>query len=547
MKLRLYQAEGTAATINGWQEHQTGLVVSPTGTGKTEMFCEMIRLAIADGKRCLVLVDRINLVVQTAKRIKDRLGFWPDREQGDMYAVTRGVNAAKCVVATIQSLRSGKGRKRYERFNPKDFDYVLIDEAHLTITPSTIKTVEHFTRGNPDLRMCGYTATPKRQDGQSLAQLYETVFFQYEIRKAIKDGWLVPVVAKTVHVESVSLKSLPNRTRDWSDREIGEVMENQQAILETVGVLRKETRGRRTIVFCARVAHAELVSAYLNRDTPGCARVIHGGTPEDERKQILNAYENGEVQYLCNCAVLTTGFDSPGIEVVAMCRPTKSWSLFTQCVGRGLRPLPGVVDQHDTPEARCTAIAASDKPHVTVLSFVGRESAMNLVGPTDVLAGDMVPPEVAEKAKELEEEAEGETDTLELLEEAEEEVERLRIERQCAPVRVDVAYETHDTDLFNDREFKIAITKGLDIPPQHHRSYLLKSGYTEGEIGGWSTDRVARAVDWFQDRHQKGLCSLAQARLLRRAGIPREKRLQMTKAEASRVLFGKGGKFSAKK
>jgi len=543
---RPYQIEAGDAVHKGWKNHQTGLVVSPTGTGKTEMFIHEISIAREQGLKTIILVDRINLVSQTAKRINRRLNIWPDLEQADMYAVTKGPNAADVVIATIQSLRSGKDRKRYERFNPMHFDRMLIDEAHLTITPSTIETVRYFLDGNPKMRMCGYTATPKRADGLSLGQLYKECFYRYDIRAAIKDGWLVPIMGMVSVVKSFELKPIKGG-RDWTANEIAEKAEKEGPLLEMVGTLLRHCENKRTLVFCARVSHAELVAANLNNKRPMCARVIHGGTPEPERKQILAAYENDEFQYLCNCAVLTTGFDSPGIQVVAMCRPTKSWSLFTQCVGRGLRPLTGIVDGLDSPEDRVNAITTSSKPYVEVISFVGRNGAMNLIGPQHVLAGDMAPPEVGEIANELDD-GEGElTDTSELLEKAEEEYEeRLRYERENAPVEIKVEYGMQRTDLFNKREFQIATESRVDIPSECQCAYLVAAGFKKEKVELWDGEMARRATRLVQDRHADGLCTVKQALWLNRQGYSKVELRVMSKKKASSIMSRRFGGYSRK-
>ena len=112
---------------------------------------------------------------------------------------------------------------------------------------------------------------------------------------------------------------------------------------------------RRVLVFTASVKAAEMTAEILNRHRSGMAAWVCGQTDREERRRILAKFAEGQVQVVCNCGVLTEGFDDPGVEVVIMGRPTKSRSLYSQMVGRSTRPLPGVVDGPETAEARKAA------------------------------------------------------------------------------------------------------------------------------------------------------------------------------------------------
>lgn len=555
MKLvcRDYQEKANDALDQAWVDYQTALVVSATGTGKTFMFVAMIARAIALGVRCLILVDSTELVNQTREEIETILGVTADIEQAGQKAIINPDYRMPVVIATVQSLRSGSddGKwKRYMSFKPTDFDRVFVDEAHLSITPTIIEIVEYFIKGNPNCRAAGYTATPKRGDGRSLEQLYQTCPFRYDIMDGINDGWLVPVRGQIVRCNSVKLADVkPRSGGDFSEEQIGEIMEAQQALIEQVAGLKKYCEGKRTIVFAARVRHAEIIASMLNDDNPGCARSVSGKTPKRERDHTIAEFKAGKIQYLINCAVLTKGFNSPEIQVVAICRPTKSWSLFTQCVGRGTRPLRGVVDGFDTVAERQVAIESSEKPHMTVLSFVGREGAMNLVGPADALSGDMDPPEVKTRAKELMEE--GEMDTIDAIEQAREEIETERVERmENAKINVgDADLEISETDLFNDREFKLAQKGEIDIPPRRRLSYLHKLGYEPRETGTWPGEKVERAIKWSQDRERNGMSSYKQSKFIEKncKQYTREDRLAMTKRQASSIVVSRMQEFKSKR
>ena len=129
------------------------------------------------------------------------------------------------------------------------------------------------------------------------------------------------------------------------------------------------------------------------------AAAVIGDTEEDERKEIVRRFRAGEIQFLTLCGIGTEGFDVPGVEVIAMARPTKSQALYKQMLGRGTRPLPGLVDRYDTAEERQQAIGNSRKPWMLVLDFVGNSGRHKLVSTLDVLAGDM-PDDLVEAVRE---------------------------------------------------------------------------------------------------------------------------------------------------
>lgn len=565
MKLRPLQLEAIECVERAHADgHDSVLVVAPTGFGKTVVFLEMVRRATEVGKRVIIIVDRLELVSQTVDRMIQTLGIYPDIEQGDFGASTRPGMRASVVVAIIQTLRTEypDGTKRYQKFRRDEFDEVIVDEAHLSITPSYAGAVDgegnaaeegvvrYFMSGGA--KVTGLTATPKRADGRSLAQLYPHNAFEYRMLDAINDGWLVPVHGKIIPLETVSLQGLrvSSKTKDFTDNQIGKLMENEDTLYNTVSVLLRETRpeGERplqTIVFCARVNHARLMAAAINKhlDDPNAARAVYGDMPNHVRRPIIDDFKERRTQYLVNCAVLTTGFDAPCIDVVAMCRPTKSWALFAQCVGRGTRPLPGVVDGLETADERLAAISESEKPHVTVLSFVGREGAMNLIGPEDVLAGDMEPPEVMARTKELLDEMDEDADIIEVLEEAREQIEKEDAERpeDAAPDFTfdGVEYETLTTDWFDRNENILKVLRsGASLPEAHTESFLLAAGYQKHQVAQWTREYRDGVVRYLQQRERTGMCTLKQANLIRRM-YPRmteADRKALTKQDAGRLI-----------
>jgi superfamily II DNA or RNA helicase len=165
------------------------------------------------------------------------------------------------------------------------------------------------------------------------------------------------------------------------------------------------------------VKHAELLQAAFNAYEAKVETIL-GHTDPFERLEIVKRLKEGSTQGLVNCGVATEGFDCPAVAVVAIARPTKSTSLYMQMIGRGTRPLPGVVDGPDTAEARREAIAASAKTVCTVLDFVGNSGNHKLISVADVLAGDDVDARDLEQAIRIAKESHEASDMDELVEKA---------------------------------------------------------------------------------------------------------------------------------
>ena len=537
---RNYQTVAANSVWSAWESGKNSvLIVSPTGTGKTVIFTLVAGRAIENGSRVLMLVDRTELVSQARAAYADWLGVYADIEQADMSASTSEHFQSEIVIATVQTLRS-RGGDRKRKFKPEDFDVLIIDEAHLSITETTIDTVRYFQQ-NPKLKTVGATATPNRADNITLSELYDHCSFQYGIRDATRDGWLVPVKASVVHIDSLNLES--SGKRDWSNKQIGEYMESNEVVLSTAQAVIEYTADLRTLVYCARVSHAVAVARRINQIKPNSAAVVHGKTPKHERQQTLREFEAGRITKLINCGVFTTGFDSPGVRAIVNARPTKSKSLFTQIIGRGLRPLPGIVDGHENGDQRKQAIESSEKTHCIVISLVGRESCHDLISPVDVFAGDELKPARVERAKEILDEGSTE-DPDEALILAEEEYEQLLDKLEDAPVSVRLQCRVEEVDLYSDSEFRAAINRAADIPVEREVQFLIKAGFSIPEMRGWSGKKVRDAIEVVRQRSESGLASKKQCNILKKMKVPEDRRRIMSRWEANKYI---GKRFASKK
>lgn len=532
---RPYQVEARDAIAREFQTKQSTFVSLFTGAGKTVLFSFETLDAVEAGGKVIIIVDRDELVQQTAATIARVLGFDPTIDQAERWSDPQN----RVVVATVQTLISdGRGvfEHRYSRHDPFEFTRVIIDECHLAITRSHQAVVKHF-RQNPACKILGVTATPARGDRKSMSQVFESCAYRYEIVDGIDDGWLVPIEGEHVDITSLDLSVLPKRKDDWSDKEIARLMEDSPTVFETCGALLELAAGEPTLVFGARVSHVAAMAAQLNQVRAGSARWVSGETPNDERRYIIDMFRDGRLNYLLNVDVLTVGFDAPAVRNVAIARPTKSWARFVQMVGRGTRPLPGIVDGLDDALERREAIKASQKPQVRVINFGDRSGDVSLMGPEDVMAGTTRPPAVVERAKKLRKDG----GTIEeRLDRAEKELaeERRRAEIEAAPVEIAVKMQRNKINLFQKgygdvgnpiranmaSPNQIAFLQRMGIPP----SAIKRRQHDAGEIG--------KLVAKVQDRLKKGLCTPKQCYLLAGLGYIQTEYTHMTKEQATALI-----------
>lgn len=358
--LRPYQHEAVAAAQRDLATHRSTLLVAATGTGKTVTFAELVRQAKMRGQCCLVLAHRDELIQQAVRKL-EALGMHPEVER----AKWRASASADCVVASVQTLRG----PRLTKYARDHFGLIVVDEAHHATAPGYRAILDHFEAA----KVLGVTATPLRADGQALGDVFDTVAYRYEIRQAIREGYLVPITARHVVVDGVDLSAVKTRAGDLAQDQLAKVLETEQAIAGVVVPLLELTHDRPTVVFGVDVAHAKAMCDALNDRRPGCARSVYGSMNDRERSDLLRDFEAGQFQYLCNCALLTEGWDSPRTACVAIARPTKSWALYVQMVGRGTRPCP-----------------ETGKRDLLLLNFSGKAGRHRLVGPADALAGSDV-------------------------------------------------------------------------------------------------------------------------------------------------------------
>jgi superfamily II DNA or RNA helicase len=521
---RDYQRKASDSIFAEWEDVNSTLVVMPTGGGKTILFADVIRRSFP--RRAMVLAHREELIWQACDKIKRATGLSCEVEMGDYraHADSGLFGRASVIVSTIQTQTSGgDGGGRMAKFDPMDFGLLIIDEAHHACSPSYRRVIDYY-RSNPNLKVLGVTATPDRADEEALGQVFDTVAFDYEILDAIHDGWLVPIEQQMVNVDGLDFSAIRTTAGDLNGADLAAVMESERNLHGIAAPSIDIIGSKRALVFTSSVKCAETLSEIFNRHRSGMSAWVCGKTPKDERRKILSDFNSGLIQVVCNCGVLTEGFDDPGVEVVIMGRPTKSRSLYSQMVGRATRPLPGIVDGPETPEDRRNAIASSAKRNCLVVDFCGNSGRHKLVTSADILGGK-VSDEAIERAIAKAKKTGKATPMSQLLEEEEEKIKeerekrRLAEEARRARLTVKAKYSTQKIDPFDVLHIEPVKLRGWDsgkvLSEKCRRILSERMGIDPDSIPYPQGMQLVREQ---LRRWNEGLCSMKQAATLKKFG-----------------------------
>lgn len=339
LALREYQTEAITRTFAAEKRGvRRQLGVAATGLGKTIIFGSLARQMNC---RTLILAHRDELVSQAVDKIQ---GQWPEAHVGIVKAAQNDV-AADVVVASVQTLaRPNRIAQLRMAAQGRPFGLVVIDEAHHARADTyqeIVRALEAGEEGGPLL--LGVTATPDRGDGKGLDDVFQEVTWTYDILWGIRSGFLCDVRGRRITIDTLDLKGVKVRQGDYAEGEVGDRMMNAGAPEAIARAWQEHASDRRTLVFCPTVETAEATCAELIA-LGVSAGMVSAKTPLDERRQLLRDFSSGVVQVVCNCMVLTEGFDEPRIDCVLVARPTKSRALYTQMVGRGTRRHPDKAD-----------------------------------------------------------------------------------------------------------------------------------------------------------------------------------------------------------
>lgn len=345
MELRPYQR----AAIDSLYDYFSGsvgnpLVVMPTGTGKSVVIGGFVREAISAwaDTRIVVLTHVKELIAQNFQAL---LRAWPGAPAGIYSAgLSRRDIHAQILFAGIQSIH--RHAAKVQRC-----DLVLIDEAHLLgrgdsgMYRAFLHDLNEINAGL--LKVVGFTATPYRLDSGMLhegkGRLFTDIAYEVPVLDMIQHGYLSPVVPKATATQ-LDVAGVGTRGGEFIARDLESAVDRDDVTRAAVAEIVQHGQGRGSwLIFCSGVDHARHVRDAV-REHGVSAETVTGDTPGPERDGILAAFKAGRLRCVTNANVLTTGFDAPGTDLIALLRPTKSVGLYVQMVGRGTRLAPGKDD-----------------------------------------------------------------------------------------------------------------------------------------------------------------------------------------------------------
>jgi DNA repair protein RadD len=349
LTLRPYQRAAVDAVYRHLREHDDNpCVVIPTGGGKTPVLSTICRDAVQlwDG-RVLVLAHVKELLEQAVDKLR---AVAPDLPVGIYSAGFNRRDTEQSVIAAgIQSIY-----KRVNQLAP--FDLVIVDEAHM-IPPEGDGMYRQFLaeakRANSNLRVIGLTATPYRMKSGLICgpdNILNAVCYEVGIRELIRDGYLCTLVTKA-GMQKADTNVLHVRGGEFVAGEVEELMDQDALVEAACAEIVERTRDRNAcLIFAAGVRHGQHIVRVLAEKHGVECGFVTGETSDGQRAELLarfrgqaseSLFECPPLRYLCNVNVLTTGFDAPNVDCVAILRPTMSPGLYYQMVGRSFRIHPG--------------------------------------------------------------------------------------------------------------------------------------------------------------------------------------------------------------
>jgi DNA repair protein RadD len=346
--LRPYQQEAVNATLAHFRAARTpSVIVLPTGAGKSLVIAELARVAKG---RVLVLAHVKELVEQNhAKFIA--LGL----EAGIYSAgLDRKESHQKVIFGSIQSIARAS-----ESFF-ENFSLLVIDECHRVSTEDDtqyFQVISKLKDLNPELCILGLTATPYRlgfgwiyeynepkkiRHGKS-ERFFKNCIYDLSTRYMISNNYLTPPIKIDSPVACYDFSSLKINGAHFVQKQIADLLKDQKRITPLIikNIVEMSEVRNGVMIFTSSVAHAKEIMQSL---PPDVSALVVGETEASERDSIINAFKARQLKFLVNVSVLTTGFDAPHVDVIALLRPTESASLYQQIIGRGLRLSPGKTD-----------------------------------------------------------------------------------------------------------------------------------------------------------------------------------------------------------
>ncbi|MFY9840683.1 MAG: DEAD/DEAH box helicase [Xanthobacteraceae bacterium] len=306
------------------------IIVAPTGAGKTIIGAAIIKNAIENNRRVLVLAHTREIITQTSTKF-----FGHGIQHGIIQAGFPTRPDGTVQVASVQTLWSRAMRTKRMELPPADL--LIADECHHCPANTYRKIIDAY----PQAILIGLTATPCRGDGRGLGGIFETIVECPQVAELIEQKYLV----RTRHHAPVNpdLRGVETRVGDFVESQLAKRMDRAGLVGDIVTHWHKYGERRKTVCFAVNVAHSLHIREEF-KNSGVRAEHIDGATPKTERDAILSRLASGETELVSNCMVLTEGWDMPEVGCCILARPTRKMGLYRQMVGRVLRPAPGKIN-----------------------------------------------------------------------------------------------------------------------------------------------------------------------------------------------------------
>ncbi len=346
-KLRPYQREAVDATLKHFRKSDdSAVIVLPTGAGKSLVIAELARLA---KRKILVLTHVKELVEQNHAKYQS-------------YGLTAGIfsaglkrkeNRYQVTFASVQSVSANLDQFRDE------YSLIIIDECHRVSGDESSQyqtIIELLRQQNDALKVLGLTATPYRlamgwiyryhyrgfvrgrsDDSDEQDKPFAHCIYELPLSYMINRGYLTRPELVNAAVAQYDFSALPrNRFGEYAENDVNQLLSKHQRVTRAITeqVMELAIERKAVMIFAATVDHAREITGYLPEHQTA---LITGATDLNERDSLIQRFKQRQLKYLVNVSVLTTGFDAPHVDFIAILRPTQSVSLYQQIVGRGLR------------------------------------------------------------------------------------------------------------------------------------------------------------------------------------------------------------------
>lgn len=490
MELRPYQEEAKQAIFEQWDGSvNRTLLVLPTGCGKTIVFAKVAEECVCQGNRVLILAHRGELLDQAADKIRRSTGLGCAVEKAESSCIGSWF---RIVVGSVQTMMR---EKRLGQFPDDYFDTIIIDEAHHCISDSYQRVLRHF----PEAKVLGVTATPDRGDMRDMGEYFESIAYEYTLPKAIKEGYLSPIRALTLPLK-MDLTGVGISAGDFKAGDLGTALDPY--LHQIAEEMQKYCADRKTVVFLPLVKTSQKFRDILCEQGFRAAEV---NGENSDRAEILQAFDRGDYNVLCNSMLLTEGWDCPSVDCVVVLRPTKVRSLYSQMVGRGTRLFPG-------------------KDHLLLLDFLWHTERHELCHPASLIC------ENAEVAQQMTENLEKDAGLAIDIEEAERTAaEDVVAQREEALAKQLAEMKKRKKRLVDPLQFEMSIQAedlsgyvpsfGWEMAPpsDKQKSSLEKLGISAEQID--NAGKAAKLLDRLDKRRTEGLTTPKQIRFLESRGF----------------------------